>query len=191
MFKVCHNDQIIVDVTNAMAGTATTIHWHGFHMRETPYMDGVPFITQCPIPFSNKFRYSFRASEPGTQFYHSHSGHHKVNGHYGGIVVRQDPVLEPNSNLYDFDLPAHLIVLSDWMHDVAETLVPGLSGRSILPDNLLINGRGIFIRPGQRTNTPLEVFQVKRGARFRFRFVNSASHVCPIVLQVGKFLEIG
>lgn len=44
--QVCKNDLIVVDVVNAMHGTATTIHWHGFHMRDTPHMDGVPFITQ-------------------------------------------------------------------------------------------------------------------------------------------------
>lgn len=69
---MCKNDLIVVDVTNKMAGAAPSIHWHGLHQRKTPYMDGVPFITQCPITAA--FRYAFEASEPGTQFYHSHSG---------------------------------------------------------------------------------------------------------------------
>lgn len=112
---VCKNDLIVVDVTNAMGGTSAAIHWHGFHQRQTPFYDGVPFITQCPIDFSTTFRYAFPATEPGTQFYHSHSGHHKVNGHYGGIVVRQDPGDDPNSHTYDHDLQDHLIVASDWM----------------------------------------------------------------------------
>lgn len=64
----------MVDVENQMQGTSSTIHWHGLHQYETPFMDGVPFITQCPIPFSTEFRYAFKATEPGTQFYHSHSG---------------------------------------------------------------------------------------------------------------------
>lgn len=106
---VCKNDLIVVDVVNMMGGTAATIHWHGFHQRETPWMDGVPFITQCPIDFGTTFRYSFFATEPGTQFYHSHTGHHKVNGHYGGIVVRRPLNEDPNSKLYDQDLPEHLI----------------------------------------------------------------------------------
>lgn len=57
-----------------MPGTGATIHWHGLHQRNTPYMDGVPQITQCPIESSTTFRYAFNATEPGTQFYHSHSG---------------------------------------------------------------------------------------------------------------------
>lgn len=43
---VCRDDLVVVDVVNAMAGTAASIHWHGLHMRDTPHMDGVPFITQ-------------------------------------------------------------------------------------------------------------------------------------------------
>lgn len=43
---VCKDDLVVVDVTNQMSGTSTTIHWHGIHQRSTPYMDGVPFITQ-------------------------------------------------------------------------------------------------------------------------------------------------
>jgi FtsP/CotA-like multicopper oxidase with cupredoxin domain len=43
---VCQNDLIVVDVINAMGGTAITNHWHGFYQKETPYMDGVPFVTQ-------------------------------------------------------------------------------------------------------------------------------------------------
>lgn len=115
---VCKDDYIVVDVTNAMAGTSTSIHFHGFHQRKTPWMDGVPFVTQCPIDFSTTFRYSFWASEAGTQFYHSHAGHHKVNGHYGGIVVRQPSAEDPNAYTYDQDLKDHLIIASDWMeHD--------------------------------------------------------------------------
>lgn len=117
---VCKNDFIVVDVTNSMGGTSAAIHWHGFHQRDTPYMDGVPFITQCPIDFSTTFRYAFEATEAGTQFYHSHSGHHKVNGHYGGIVVRQSPVNEPNYGTYTLDLKDYLIVASDWMEQNGE-----------------------------------------------------------------------
>ncbi|XP_058056324.1 uncharacterized protein LOC131207715 [Anopheles bellator] len=185
--SVCKNDLIVIDVTNAMAGTATSLHWHGLHQRATPHMDGVPFVTQCPIAFGNTFRYAFLATEAGTQFYHSHSGHHKVNGHYGALVVREPRSADPNSQLYHYDTPAHVLVGSDWMHVDGEMFMPGLPlAGGILPVNLLINGRGTFGgRDGHaRTDVPLEVFYVRRGARFRFRFINAASHVCPLQLQI-------
>lgn len=142
---VCQGDLILVDVMNMMAGTSEAIHWHGFHQKKTPYMDGVPFITQCPIDFSTTFRYSFYATETGTQFYHSHAGHHKANGIHGGIVVRQNLKNDLSSKFYDQDLKEHLIVASDWMRDYAEMLMPGLRSHptGIQPTNILINGKGI------------------------------------------------
>lgn len=42
-------------------------------------MDGVPLVTQCPISPASSFRYNFIAENPGTHFYHSHSG---ISPHY-------------------------------------------------------------------------------------------------------------
>ncbi|XP_058451551.1 uncharacterized protein LOC131430517 [Malaya genurostris] len=193
ILQVCQNDLIVIDMTNAMGGTAATMHWHGLHQRETPHMDGVPFITQCPIDFMSTFRYAFWATEPGTQFYHSHSGHHKVNGHYGAMIIRQPEANDPNSFRYDFDMPEHTILASDWMHEDGEMFMPGLpSGDGILPINVLINGKGTFTKAnGNRTSVPLEVFRVRKGGRYRFRFINAASHVCPLELQIlNHTLEI-
>jgi FtsP/CotA-like multicopper oxidase with cupredoxin domain len=144
---VCQNDRIVVDVANMMAGTTSTIHWHGFHQRESPWMDGVPFITQCPIDFATTFRYSFNASEAGTQFFHSHTGHHKVNGHYGGLVVRRPNAEDPNRSLYDHDLKEHLIIASDWMDNFGEMFTPGLPTHkdNLMPTSFLINGRGTVV----------------------------------------------
>ncbi|KAG5671819.1 hypothetical protein PVAND_001994 [Polypedilum vanderplanki] len=193
---VCQNDQIVVDVTNLMAGTSTTIHWHGLHQKETPFMDGVPFITQCPIDFATTFRYTFKASEPGTQFYHSHTGHHKVNGHYGGFVIRRPKSKDPNRRLYDHDLKEHLIVASDWMNDFGEFFSPGLPSKkeNLKPTSYLINGRGTIIDQEQhrpKLATPLAFFRVRSGQRYRFRFVNSMSHSCPVLLEIeGHSMQI-
>jgi FtsP/CotA-like multicopper oxidase with cupredoxin domain len=65
---------IVVDVKNHLPGLETALHWHGQLQRGSPYMDGVPMITQCPIQSETHFRYKFHASYPGTHFYHSHHG---------------------------------------------------------------------------------------------------------------------
>lgn len=67
-------DEVVVDVQNLLLGESTSIHWHGHHQRHTPYMDGVPLITQCPIQPATTFRYHFKAEHPGTHFWHSHTG---------------------------------------------------------------------------------------------------------------------
>nr|CAD7396798.1 unnamed protein product [Timema poppensis] len=54
------------------------------------------------------------------------------------------------------------------------------------PDTLLINGRGQFQDPntGFVTNTPLEVFTMTPGRRYRFRMINSLATVCPAQLTI-------
>lgn len=43
--NVCKGDRIIVDVTNHMHGQGLTLHWHGIHQKNTPWMDGVGMVT--------------------------------------------------------------------------------------------------------------------------------------------------
>ena len=57
-----------------MLSESTAIHWHGFHQKGTPYMDGVPYVTQCPILPGESFQYIFQANMAGTFFWHSHIG---------------------------------------------------------------------------------------------------------------------
>ncbi|KAL9895317.1 uncharacterized protein ACN2A1_006056 [Glossina fuscipes fuscipes] len=186
--QVCHGDYIVVDVVNHAHGSAATIHWHGLHMKDTPYMDGVPYVTQCPIPFATTFRYEFYATEPGTQFYHSHSGHHKVNGQYGALIVRQPLKEDPENLMYDFDLPEHYVLISDWMHVYGEDMFPGRPSREILPNSVLINGRGQYMaaESSERTTVPPTIYYVEAGERYRFRLINGISHACPIQFQIEK-----
>lgn len=72
------------------------------------------------------------------------SGHHKTNGMYGVLTVRQPRENEPLNKLYDYDLPEHHIFIADWMHPLAEQLYPGLPSSRIKPDSVLINGRGVY-----------------------------------------------
>ena len=58
LLQVCEGDNIVVNVTNHLRnGEATSIHWHGFHVRNEQYMDGVGMLTQCPIPVGDSFTY--------------------------------------------------------------------------------------------------------------------------------------
>ncbi|XP_055904977.1 uncharacterized protein LOC129940613 [Eupeodes corollae] len=184
--QVCKGDTIIIDVVNKAHGSASAIHWHGLHMKDTPYMDGVPYVTQCPTLYGCTFRYWFDATEAGTHFYHSHSGHHKINGQYGALIVREPEAEVANINEYDYDLPEHYIVISDWMHANGEQLFPGLPSSPTGPDSLLINGRGSYIDPNtfKHKNVPPRIFYVKPGKKYRFRVVNSISHTVPAKLQI-------
>lgn len=139
-----------------------------------------------------------------------------MDGLYGSIAIRQAPSKDPNSNLYDFDLTTHVMLISDWLHEDAAERFPGrlavntgkcnsnpnkimfyqmvcsyyiflfydyfITGQD--PESLLINGKGQFRDPntGFMTNTPLEVFTITPGRRYRFRMINSFASVCPAQL---------
>lgn len=184
-----------------MDGTATTVHWHGLRQKGTPFSDGVPFITQCPIQYGTTFRYSFYANDVGTHLFHSHSGQHKANGIYGPLIVRTPRESSPH---YDFDNPDFFILAADWMHVYAEQYFPGLTSRLSIFESLLINGHGRFLNVSQiiRRSTfdhafflfqkttclfsdaPLTIYNVQHHKRYRFRLINAASNVCPFQLQI-------
>ena len=47
--RVSVGQTAIVTVVSQLEGEATAIHWHGIEQRLTPWSDGVPGTTQCPI----------------------------------------------------------------------------------------------------------------------------------------------
>ena len=63
----------------------TSVHWHGF---ELPIeMDGVPGLTQDPIPPGGRFVYEFTLHQKGTFFYHSHMPMQEMMGMIGMFIM--------------------------------------------------------------------------------------------------------
>lgn len=185
--NVCKGDRFIVDVTNHMGGQGLTMHWHGLHQHKTPWMDGVPMVTQCPINTGNSFRYVFYASEGGSHLWHAHSGLHRSNGLVGPLVVRESN--DPNANLYDYDLAEHSLLIIDWDNQLAEDREPGLRSVLTLPNSLLINGFGSYhnLKTSEYKFAPMAVFYVQRGKKHRFRIMNAVSHICQIEITVFSY----
>ncbi len=107
----------------------TTVHWHGVAIRND--MDGVPGMTQAPVPPGREFTYRFAVAEPGTYWYHPHAGVQLDRGLYGPLIV-EDPS-EPAG--YDHDWT---VVLDDWIDgtgytpdQVLDALRNGMGGMSM------------------------------------------------------------
>ncbi|KAJ8298431.1 hypothetical protein KUTeg_024962 [Tegillarca granosa] len=136
---VCKNDIVKVNILNRLdSAEGVTIHWHGLHQKGYQHMDGVPMVTQCPIPVETSFQYSFPAANLGTYFWHSHTGVQRADGLFGAFVVR-----EPNDfHLYDYDLPEHTVVVFDWMIELAINRFANHhhAGGDNKPASMLING---------------------------------------------------
>jgi len=90
--RVRQGDRIRVLAQNGL-NEDTTIHWHG--IRTPNAMDGVPFLTQAPIPVGSDFLYEFDALDAGTFWYHPHqrSSEQVGRGLYGSLIVEEtDPM---------------------------------------------------------------------------------------------------
>lgn len=190
--EVCVGDEVIVDVQNLLLGDSTTIHWHGYHQRDTPYMDGVPYVTQCPIPPATTFRYQFTAIQSGTHFWHSHTGFQRTDGVFGSFIVRTPEEDDPHSDLYDYDLSAHTVIVLDWGPEtgLAKFIAHHHSDGDNKGEDILVNGMGQFKEFSQDNNatvyTPTARFLVERGYRYRFRVINAEFLNCPIELSVDN-----
>ena len=178
--------------------TPITIHWHGQHQRGTNYMDGVPNLTQCYILPGQKFTYKFTPEPAGTFMYHSHVGAQLGDGFFGSLIIHQIQSKDPNSNLYDHDCDTpsreyeFTAIVNDWV--VGGTSFDDFiltrygAKKYYMPKTSLINGHSNTVPVAnfytQGTgHTPLEVFNIMAGKKYRFRLTNLAAVSCRY--QVG------
>lgn len=135
----------------------TSIHWHGIHQKGTNDMDGVPGVTQQPIPVGGEMVYDFTVHQPGTYFYHSHSGLDIERGLYAPLIV------EPKVETLSYDRE-YLLVLDDWLDgspdlafeqlqegiSPADGLQGGSSKKSPIGGAMGMKPRGEPVGPGRR-----------------------------------------
>lgn len=111
VIRASRGDRLVVDLDNALPED-TSIHWHGLRIRND--MDGSPPDTQEPVAPGGRFRYDFTVPDPGTYWYHSHSGLQADRALVGALIV-DDP---DDATGADSDL---VVVIDDWTDGVAAT----------------------------------------------------------------------
>lgn len=170
----------------------TTVHWHGLPVPNI--MDGVPYITQKPVPPEGTFVYDFEALVPGTYMYHSHAQYQLDRGLYGALIV------EPKREERGYDRE-YVLILEDWA--TIDGGGPEASKRGRIQPSMGMMGmmrRGTG-RPLQepRYNAYIingkvfeasEPFKVKKGDRVRLRIVNPSSSTIYTLRIAGHPLTI-
>lgn len=173
-------DTIQVTVHNEVEDEGVALHWHGFLQKDTPWEDGVPGITQCPIAPGKSFTYQFLAEMYGTSWYHSHYSAQYAAGLLGPMVIHGP------RDKRDYDVDVGPIMLGDWYHRPYFDLVEDVMNPNIgivISDNNLINGKNNFncsTLPASDTTTcnsqaGLSKFKFKRGKVHRLRLINSGA----------------
>lgn len=175
-------DTIQVTVRNNISAPeeGTAMHWHGFLQQGTPWEDGTPAVTQCPIPPQSSYTYRFKASLYGSSWYHSH-----YSGQYAGGVVGPIVIYGPSKFKYDVDLGP--ILVQDWYHRDYQAIIRKMLSPNTPPrvptDNTLLQGKNNFncstLAANDTTpctsNAGLAKFKFQTGKTHRLRFINSGA----------------
>ncbi|WNI25097.1 multicopper oxidase family protein [Streptomyces sp. ITFR-16] len=106
--RVTAGDTLALTLANHLP-QSTSMHWHGLALRND--MDGVPGLTQRAVEPGADFTYRFTVPDPGTYWFHPHSGVQLDRGLYAPLIV--DDPREPLS--YDKEW---VVVLDDWLDGV-------------------------------------------------------------------------
>lgn len=109
-------DVVTINVHNHIQ-RGTTLHWHGLIL---PWrMDGVPGVSQKPIPPGGVFHYHFKLKQYGTYWYHAHKEFQEQEGVYGAMII------DPPKQRYHYNKDA-VVVLSDWSNTRPEQIYANL-----------------------------------------------------------------
>jgi len=160
--QITRGDRVRVIFENALP-ESTSLHWHGL---EVPIdQDGVPWISQKPVPPEGTFVYEFTVHQDGTFFYHAHSAMQEMMGLIGLFVAHPQTQETPHVD-HDFG-----IVLQEW------AVLPGNS----VPNTAAMEFNWLtFNGLSAPATTPLIV---RQGSRVRLRFVNLGMDHHPIHLH--------
>ncbi|KAF2116397.1 laccase precursor [Lophiotrema nucula] len=164
-------DQIVVTVSNTMKNNGTGIHWHGIRQLGTVQQDGVPGITECPLAPGDSKTYTWKATQFGTTWYHSHWSAQYGEGIFGAVQING-----PASANYDTDLGP--ILVNDFYYPTSyqvsaafhASLQRGAAGPPA--DTILINGK---MKASGGTGSYTTYQNLVKGKKYRLRIINPSS----------------
>ncbi len=162
MISVPQNATIVVRYHNAI-DLPTTVHWHG--LRQDNRNDGVPGVTQDPVPPGGDFVYHVHFPDAGIYWYHPHVREdiEQAMGLFGNMMVNS-----PEPDYYNPVNAEQVLILDDLLIN-DDTLIPfGKEG----PDFSLMGRLGNVLLVNGEPDYHLHVHQ---GDVVRFFFTNTAS----------------
>lgn len=158
-------DTLVINVINNMETNGTSIHWHGIRQYHTNIQDGANGITECPLAPGQTKTYTWRATQYGSSWYHSHH-----SAQYGNGVVGSIHINGPTSADYDIDLGVYPI--TDYYYITADEGVRETQTQAVPPssDNVLFNGTNI--NPADPSLGEYSVVTLTPGAKHRLCLIN-------------------
>ena len=158
--RLRRGQRLRVEVENRL-DQETTVHWHGLRIPNA--MDGVPYVTQPPIPPGGRFVYDFEPPDAGTFWYHPHvrGAEQQGRGLYGALIVEE---YEPPR--VDRDVTW---VIDDWR------LTDGGAIHESFFNPMDLSHAGRLGNVASLNGRDSGIFQVRAGERLRLRLINTAN----------------
>lgn len=179
LIEADEGDTLRIHVVNNL-NTPITFHWHGLLQSQTPWMDGVPGVTQWPILPKDQFTYTFPVEDYGSFWYHSHVLGTYDDGIRGPIYLTPRADQPRPWSLISNDSQKMTAMASavqraidlqvfGWSHEMAEANFVQYKTNDVLPacfDSILLNGFGRVICPTFATLEEDGQIDAARRARF-------------------------
>jgi multicopper oxidase len=210
--RLTEGERVRVVLRNAL-GEPTTIHWHGVDVPNA--MDGVPGVTQQPVPPGATFVYEFEARPAGTRWYHTHFQEHRQMDL--GLVAPL--IIEPAGREPIAVDREYTLVLDDWATGTGKPVPPTVEGTAGARGsrggmmggmgNMMGDRRGGMMggmmgRGGMGGNQPAydvmtingkaypatEPLRVRAGERVRLRLINASAEHTHVLRLAGHRLSV-
>ncbi|MBI1742730.1 multicopper oxidase family protein [Candidatus Acetothermia bacterium] len=193
--RVREREQVRVVLTNELP-ELTTIHWHGINVPNA--MDGVPFVTQEPVPSGGQFIYEFIAKPAGTRWYHTHFNEKDQleKGLYAPFIIEPS-----NSQQYDREFT---LALDDWNTGASPSVSSGNSGMGGMMGEMMshmMGGQMGNMMGGQTPNydtytisgkawPATQPLLVHKGERVKLRLINASATETHTIHLAGHALKV-
>ncbi len=164
LIRAPQDDTIHVRFRNATP-IPQAVHWHGIRLDNA--FDGVPGVTQDPVPPGEEFLYEVRLPDEGSYWYHSHL-REDVMQDMGLAGTLQVSPADPNGLYNEVDRSLH-IVLDDHLVGPEGSVPYGLGA----PTHALMGRFGNVLLANGREDWSLE--DARPGEVIRFHLTNVAS----------------
>ncbi len=162
LIRVPQRAEIVVEFTNRL-DQPTTVHWHGVRLENR--FDGVPDLTQEPVPPGGSFTYRVRFPDAGIYWYHPHVREdiQQDLGLYGNLLVRS-----PRADWFGAANREEVLMLDDLLIG-DDGLVP--FGREAATHALMGRFGNVFLVNGELDYK----LSVGRGEVVRFLLTNASN----------------
>lgn len=171
----------------------TVIHWHGLILPNN--QDGVPGVTQAPIPPGGEYHYDFKLVQAGTYWMHSHMGLQTQELMEAPLIINalHDPYKADQSVIVmfqDFSFKSPEAILKSLqfnktMAKISTAPMSSMSSMSTKPKPDLNDVHYDAFLTNYHTLQNPELIPVKQSSTVRLRFINGSAST-NFWIKLGK-----